>query len=189
MKRIYFDKGGCDEGCNANENSYEESLRGVQGTQGKQGIQGIDGKSSLINGSVTDGTTDSNGTTDATLSGTAVTNLTAMGFVVSTDSSLKATIDVSDSVNKKTWVRLSNKMLNLIGLQVYPKLLPTAGTLGNVLTSNGSIWTSSTPVNEIYNTTSPVNSQVINSSIVGTNISLNVASSVLAYKFGHPVRM
>jgi len=188
MKRIYFDKGGCDDGCNANANSYEDSLRGAQGAQGKQGIQGIDGKSSLINGSVTDGTIDSNGTADAALSATAVTNLTAMGFTVTTDSSLLATIDTSDTVNKKTWVRLSNRLFNLIGLQIQPKLLPTAGTSGNVLTSNGTIWTSSTPVNEIYNSTSPVNSRVIDGSIVGTNITFTVASSLLAYKFGIPIR-
>lgn len=188
MKRIYFDKGGCDDGCNANANSYEESLRGAQGAQGKQGIQGIDGKSSLINGSVTDGTDDSNGTVDDVISATAVTNLNVMGFDIETDSSLRATIDVSDTVNKKTWVRLSNKLFNLIGLEIQPKLLPASGSSGNVLTSNGTTWTSAAPINEIYNSTSPVNTRVIDASIVGTNITFTVASSLLAYKFGIPIR-
>ena len=188
MKRIYFDKGGWDDGCNANTNSYEESLRGAQGVQGKQGIQGIDGKSSLINGSVTDGTTDSDGTADDALDNTAKTNLNSMGFNVETDSTLRPTIDTSDTVNKKTWVRLSNKVLNLIGLEIKPNLLPSVGSEGQVLTVNSGIWTPQTPVNEIYNSTSPVNTRVIDASIVGTNITFTVASSLLAYKFGIPIR-
>lgn len=186
MKRIYFDKGGCDDGCSANENSFEQSLKGEQGIQGKQGERGLDGKSSLINGSVTDGTDDSNGTADDALNTTAVTNLASMGFDVETDSSLRATIDTSDTVNKKTWIRLSNKLFNLIGLEIQPKLLPPVGTAGNVLTSNGTIWTSSTPVNEIYNTTSTTSISIA-STLVGTNVTMTVASG-LAYRFGIPVR-
>ena len=184
MRRINFDK-GCDDGGNAN--SYEQSLQGAQGIQGKQGIQGVDGKSSVINGSVTDGTDDSNGTADDALSVTAVTNLNTMGFDVETDSSLLATVEVSDTVNKKTWVRLSNKLFNLIGLEVQPKLLPTSGSLGNVLTSNGTIWISATPVNEIYNSTS-VTSQAISSSLIGDTVALTVSSSLLAYRYGQPIR-
>jgi microcystin-dependent protein len=186
MKRIYFDKGGCDDGCNANANSYEESLRGAQGVQGKQGIQGIDGKSSLINGSVTDGTTDSDGTADDALDNTAKTNLNSMGFNVETDSTLRPTIDTSDTVNKKTWVRLSNKVLNLIGLEIKPNLLPSVGSEGQVLTVASGLWTPQTPVNEIYNTTS-VTSLAITESMVGNNVGLSVGTG-LAYKFGIPVR-
>jgi microcystin-dependent protein len=177
--------GGCD--CNPQLNSFQQQIKGVQGVKGAQGAQGVAGKNNVLNGSEL---LDSNGGNqdgvDGSLTGGTTTAFSNAGFDLTTTPTMVATVDSSDIANTKYWARFSNSFLSWFGSSVIPKLLPSAGTSGNLLTSNGTIWTSATPVIEKYNTTS-VTSLAITEALVGTYPTLTVDGG-LAYRFGNPVR-
>lgn len=168
--------GGCD--CNPQLKSFEQQIKGVQGVQGKQGAQGVAGKNNVLNGSEL---VDSNGGNqngvDGSLAGGTTTAFSNAGFDLTTSPTMVATVDNSDIANTKYWARFSNSFLSWFGSSVIPKLLPSAGTAGNLLTSNGSIWTSATPVLERYNTTSNLNSVAILPSLVGNNVTFPCANA------------
>lgn len=194
LRRIYFDHGdgcGCGGAGCSNANSFAEQFVGKQGDQGKAGPMGPSGQNNLLNGSVTDGTTDSDGTDD-TIGVDTVADLQAMGFDVETKPTLLATPDPTDTDHNKIFVRLSNAELNFLA-SLKNKLLPPAGTAGNILVDNGTIWTSSDNSREFYNTTS-VTSFSIDTIILALKggalptITFTV-DPALAYKFGQQVYM
>lgn len=177
--------GGCD--CNPQLNSFEQQIKGVQGVKGAQGAQGVAGKNNVLNGSeLLDGNGGNQNGVDGSLTGGTTTAFSNAGFDLTTTPTMVATVDGSDITNTKYWARFSNSFLSWFGSSVIPKLLPSAGTSGNLLTSNGTIWTSATPVIEKYNTTS-VTSLAITGALVGTYPTLTVDGG-LAYRFGNPVR-
>jgi len=191
--------GGCDSCSNtANANSFEQSLVGVQGKQGATGAQGTQGKNNVLNGSeVYDAEGgNKNGTDPDPLDAGTVGTLQDYGFNPIYAPTLVATVDSTDLVNTKYWVRLSNAFMNFIANSLLPRLLPSGGSTNQVLkkvngTDYNTVWANQT--GEVYNTTS-----VTSVSINSTKASLQAGTPVtatftvdanLAYKVGQQVWM
>lgn len=194
LRNINYDHGdgcGCGgPGCSG-VNSFADQFKGGQGDNGSKGVRGPSGQNNLLNGSVTDGTTESDGT-DVSLGGNTMADLLSMGFNVETTPTLLAVPDPTDISHNKVFIRLSNAELNFLA-SLKPKLLPDAGTAGNVLLDDGTAWISSANAREFYNTTSVTSFSIdatITSLKTGTLPSLTfTVGSGLAYKFGQQVYM
>jgi hypothetical protein len=185
-KQIYFDH-TCGDGCGcapkSNLNTMEQNLVGKQGGVGPQGEPGPSGKNNVLNGSVTSGTDDSNGTDEA-IGGSTIADLTAAGFNPTTKPTFRATIDATDTVNTKYWGRSSNAWLNWVVAYILPKLLPTVsvGDNDSILQVIAGVWQKSTTPIEKYNTTSTTSTS-ISAALAGTNVAFAVDSG-LSYRKG-----
>lgn len=179
---------GCGCGSKSNLNTFEQHLVGKQGNAGPQGQPGPSGKNNVLNGSVTNGTTDSNGTDEA-IGGSTISALQAAGFDPTTKPTLKASTDPSDTANTKYWIRESNSFLNWLASFVLPLLLPKPATdnsdSGKIPVISGSTWDLSTPTNEIYNATSTT-SFGITPLLIGSTL-LFATPLGLAYRAGQQV--
>ena len=182
--------GSC--GCSPQTKSFEQSLKGSQGVQGAQGLRGLNGKNNVLNGSeLLDSSGGNQNGTDEALGGSVTSALTTAGFDPITKPTLVATVDTTDITNTKYWVRMSNAFMNFIYNGILPRLLPSGGTTNQILkktsgTDYAVAWANQT--GEVYNTTSPVNTVALTSSIVNTTLTFTVAVTT-SYVFGNPIRL